>query len=435
MRPVLACFAVLVFGNICVAHAAQAPESLTAEIDRRAKEVEARVVTWRRDLHQHPELGNHETRTSALIADHLRRLGLEVRTGVAHTGVIGILRGGKPGKVVALRSELDALPVTEQVDVPFASKVRSTWNGQEVGVMHACGHDAHMAMLMGAAEVLAGVRERIPGTVVFLFQPAEEGAPDGEEGGAALMVKEGAMDNPKIDAVFGLHVFPGPLGHLGYRPGALMAASDTLHIAVRGRQTHGGQPWGGVDPIVVGSQIVLGLQTIVSRQVDLTTAPAIISIGRFEGGVRSNIIPDSVEMEGTIRTFDENARAQIKERIRRTAERIAEAAGATATVKIDDGLPVTVNDPALTERMAGTLKQVAGAANVRVIGPTTTSEDFSFYGQHAPAMFFFLYVTPPDQDPAKAAFNHSPLFFVDERALPVGTRALAHLAVDFLSRP
>ncbi len=411
---------------------AQAP-SLQADIDRRLQDVQTRVVSWRRDIHQHPELGNRETRTSALIAEHLKRLGIEVRTPVAHTGVVGILRGGRPGKVVALRAEMDALPVTEQVDLPFASKVRATWNGQEVGVMHACGHDAHMAMLMGAAEVLAGVRDQLPGTVKFFFQPAEEGPPQGEEGGAELMVKEGVMDNPKPDAVFGLHVFPGPLGHIGYRPGALMAANDTLHITVRGRQTHGAQPWAGVDPIVVSSQIVLGLQTIVSRQIDLTAAPAIVTIGRIQGGVRSNIIPDSVEMEGTIRTFDEAMRVDVQRRIRETAERIAQAAGATATVTIDDGLPVTVNDPALTERMAATLERVAGADNVRVVQPTTTSEDFSFYGQKAPAMFVFLYVTPPDQDPAKVAFNHSPLFFVDERALPVGTRVMTQLAVDFLT--
>ncbi len=407
--------------------------ALRADIDKLVAEVEPRVVSWRRDFHQHPELGNHEIRTSGAVAEHLKRLGFEVRTGVAHTGVVGVLKGGKPGKVVALRADMDALPVTEELDLPFASKVRTSWNGQEVGVMHACGHDSHVAMLMGVAEVLSRMRDRLPGTVKFIFQPAEEGAPEGEEGGAALMVKEGVMQAPRPDAVFGLPVFPGPLGTIGYRPGAFMASNDTLRIAVRGRQTHGAMPWAGVDPIVVSSQIVLGLQTIVSRQIDITAAPAIITLARIQGGVRSNIIPDRVEMEGTIRTFDERVKGDIHRRIKETAERIAQAAGATADVAIEPGYPVTVNQPELTARMAPTLERVAGPDKVRLIPPSTTSEDFSYYGQQAPALFFFLYVTPPDQDPATAAPNHSPRFFVDERALPVGVRALANLAVDFLA--
>jgi amidohydrolase len=412
----------------------QVPTALQAELDKRAADVASRVVTWRRDFHQHPELGNRETRTAGIIAEHLRKLGMEVRTGVAHTGVVGILRGGRPGRVVALRAEMDALPVTEELDVPYASKVRTQWNGQEVGVMHACGHDAHVAMLMGAAEILAGMRDRLPGTVKFIFQPAEEGAPAGEDGGAEMMVKEGVLDSPRPEAIFGLHTFPGPLGRIGYRPGPLMAAGDTVSITVTGRQTHGGMPWGGVDPIVVASQIVLGLQTIISRQVNLTEAPAVISIGRFHGGVRTNIIPDEVRLEGTVRTFDPAMRQEILRRIRQTAESIAQAAGANATVAFSDGNPVTANQPELTERMLPTLKRMAGDANVRLAPPTTTSEDFSYYAQQVPALFFFLYVTPPEQDPATVPFNHSPRYTVDERALPVGTRALASLALDFLTK-
>jgi len=406
---------------------------LGAEVDRRATQVQGKVVAWRRDIHAHPELSNRETRTAELVAQHLRSLGIEVRTGVAHTGVVGVLRGGRPGPVVALRADMDALPVTEEVDVPFASKVRATYNGQEVGVMHACGHDAHVAMLMGAAEVLAGMRTRLPGTVVFIFQPAEEGAPAGETGGAELMIAEGALDNPKADAIFGLHVFPYPAGEIRYRPGGAMASSDALRIVVRGRQTHGAQPWAGVDPIVVAAQIVIGLQTITSRQVDITTAPAIVTVGAINGGVRYNIIPDSVVMVGTIRAFDTAVRRDIHERVRRTAEAIAQSAGATARMTIDSGPPVTYNDPALTERMVPTLRAVAGAANVRVAPPLTTAEDFSRYQERIPGLFFFLGITPPGTDPRTVAPNHSPRFFVDEAALPVGVRALAHAAVEYLS--
>ena len=335
---------------------------------------------------------------------------------------------------MALRADMDALPVTEEVDVPFASKVRATYNGQDVGVMHACGHDTHVAMLMGAAEVLAGMRRDLPGTVKFIFQPAEEGLPAGEQGGAELMIAEGALEDPKPGAIFGLHVFPYPAGKIRYRPGGTMAAADALRIVVRGRQTHGAQPWAGVDPIVVASQIVLGLQTIVSRQVDLTAAPAIVTIGAIAGGVRNNIIPDSLVMIGTIRTFDPAVQRDIHERVRRTAESIAQSAGATAEVTIDPGYPVTYNDPALTERMVPTLRRVAGAGAVAVNAPQTTAEDFSRYEQRVPGMFFFLGITPPGADPRTVAPNHSPRFFVDEAALPVGVRALAHLAVDYLSQ-
>jgi amidohydrolase len=412
--------------------AAQASR-LDADVDRRAAQVVGKVVAWRRDIHANPELSNRETRTGELVAQHLRSLGIEVRSGVAHTGVVGVLRGGRPGPVVALRADMDALPVTEEVDVPFASKVRATYNGQEVGVMHACGHDAHTAMLMGAAEVLAGMRRDLPGTVVFIFQPAEEGVPAGERGGAALMIEEGALANPKPDAIFGLHVFPYPAGEIRYRPGGAMASSDALRIVVHGRQTHGALPWAGIDPIVVAAQIVLGLQTITSRQVDITAAPAIVTVGAINGGVRYNIIPDSVVMIGTIRTFDTSVQRDIHERVRRTAESIAQSAGATAQVSIDTVAPVTYNDPALTERMLPTLRDVAGADHVQLGLPLTPAEDFSRYQQRIPGLFFFLGITPPGTDPRSAAPNHSPRFFVDEAALPVGVRALAHVAVDYLS--
>jgi amidohydrolase len=327
---------------------------------------------------------------------------------------------------------MDALPVTEEVDVPFRSKARATYNGQEVGVMHACGHDAHVAMLMGAAEVLAGMRADLPGSVTFLFQPAEEGPPAGERGGAELMVEQGALENPKVSAAFGLHVFPLALGTIAYRPGGIMAAADSLEITVRGRQTHGAMPWAGVDPIVASAQVVLGLQTITSRQTNVTTAPAIVTIGSLHGGNRRNIIPEVVTMEGTIRTFDPAMRKDVHERITRTAQRIAEAAGATAEVKIEPGYPVTHNDPALTERMTPTLERIAGERLDTNVAPTTTAEDFSRYQEKVPGLFFFLGVAPRGIEPRDAAPNHSPRFFVDEEALPVGVRALASLAADYL---
>ena len=415
--------------------AAQAPSSsLAAEIDRRAEQVLPKVVAWRRDLHQHPELSNRETRTAKIVADHLRALGLEVQTGVAHTGVVGILRGGKPGKTVALRADMDALPVTEEVDLPFKSTVRTTYNGQEVGVMHACGHDLHVSMLMGAAEVLAGLKDRIPGTVKFVFQPAEEGVPTGETGGAGQMIVEGVLEKPKVDAVFGLHVFPYEVGTLHWRAGGIMASSDTYKLIVRGRQTHGAVPWAGVDPVVVSSQIVLGLQTIPSRQVDLTTSPAVVTVGIIRGGTRFNIVPDSVVLEGTVRTFDPAMRADIKERMRRTAEGIAQSAGATATLQwVNAGNPVTFNDAALSQRMVPTLERVVGKEKVLPAQQTTTAEDFSRYQEKVPGMFFFLGVTPKGADMSKVAPNHSPRFFADEGALLPGMRAMASVAVDFLA--
>jgi amidohydrolase len=413
---------------------AAATPALDARIDDAAARVESKVIACRRDIHEHPELGNREARTAKLVADRLRALGIEVKEQVAHTGIIGLLRGGKPGKVVALRADMDALPVTEQVDLPFASKVRTTYNGQEVGVMHACGHDAHVAILLGVAEVLAGVREQLPGTVKFIFQPAEEGAPAGEEGGAGLMVKEGALENPKVDAVFGLHVTSRfAINEITYRPEGMMAAVDSFKIVVKGKQTHGAYPWLGVDPIVVASQIVLGLQTIPSRQVDSTLAPSIVTVGAIHGGVRNNIIPEQVEMIGTIRSLDAKMREDIHARIKRTAEDIAASGGATAVVTIDTGYPITYNDPALTEKMAPTLRRVAGAQNVRVVNATLGAEDFSFFQQKVPGLFFWVGTRPPDQTAEEAPSNHSPLFYVDERGLALGVRAMAHVAVDYLS--
>lgn len=413
---------------------AQPATRLQSEIDRRAKEVEAKVVAWRRDIHQHPELGNQEFRTAKLVADHLKQLGLEVRTGVGKTGVVGVLRGGRPGPVVALRADMDALPVTEEVDLPFRSTVKAQYNGQEVGVMHACGHDSHVAMLMGVAEMLAAMKADVPGTVKFIFQPAEEGPPLGEEGGAPLMLKEGAFENPKVDAVFGLHVFPIEVGTVEYRSGGLMASSDNFYITVRGRQTHGAQPWKGVDPVVAAAQVVMGIQTLVSRQTDLTATPAVVTVGMIRGGIRTNIVPDSVELSGTIRSFDEGVRADLHQRLTRTAESIAAASGATATVRIQKMTPVTFNDPPLTARMVPTLERVLGKDRVKVGPPTTTAEDFSFFQQAVPGLFVFLGITPKDQV-GKAAPNHSPRWYIDEGALVPGMRAMANLAIDYLSAP
>jgi amidohydrolase len=404
------------------------------EVDSRVEQVMPRVLVWRRDIHQHPELSNREVRTAKLVADELNRLGLEVRTGVAHTGVVGVLRGGKPGPVVALRADMDALPVTELVELPFKSLVKSEYNGQQVGVMHACGHDNHVAILLGVANVLAGMKPEIPGTVKFIFQPAEEGAPAGEAGGAGLMIKEGALADPAPGAIFGLHVWPDALGSITYRPGSFMAAADGLDIVIRGKQTHGAQPWGGVDPIVVAAQVVLGLQTVASRQINVTQQPAIITVGRIQGGNRGNIIPDSVVMQGTVRTFDEAMRKDIKDRIRRTVEEIAKSAGATASVDFGSGEgAVTYNDPALTAQMLPTLRRAAGDANVRIGDLSTPAEDFSLYQRKVPGLFFFLGVVPKGQDPATAPRNHSPYFFADEAALPVGVRVLSNLALDWLS--
>lgn len=406
-------------------------------IDRLTQEILPKVIEWRRDFHKNPELGNREIRTSKIIAAELEALGYEVTTGVARTGVVGVLRGGKApasgGPVVGLRADMDALPVVEQGDLPFKSTVTTEWNGQQVGVMHACGHDNHMAILLGAATVLAKMKEDLPGTVKLIFQPAEEGPPAGERpAGAQLMTQEGVLENPKVDAVFGLHVFPFPAGDIIYRSGPLMASGDFFTLTIKGKQTHGAVPWGGVDPIVIGAQIVSGFQTIVSRSVNITEAPAVVTVGRFSGGVRANIIPETVEIEGTVRAFDENVRKDIHRRMRDIATLYAQASGATATLELGLGYPVTRNDPALTERMLPTLRRAAGAEHVREGPLTGTAEDFAYYQQKVPGLFFFLGVTPRDQDHTKAAQNHSPLFFADESALPVGVRAMSGLAVDFL---
>jgi amidohydrolase len=407
--------------------------AIHAAIDRAADAILPRVVAWRRDFHEHPELGNNETRTAQIVAAELKALGFEVRTGVAKTGVVGLLRGGKPGPVVALRSDMDALPVTEEVDLPFKSKATADWGGQRTGVMHACGHDNHLAMLLGAAHVLAGIKDLLSGSVKFIFQPAEEGPPPGEEGGAAVMIREGVLESPKVDAIFGLHVFPYETGTVAWRARGIMAASDPLEIVVRGRQTHGAQPWAGVDPIVIGAQIVLGLQTLVSRQVDLTLAPAIVTIGVFQGGNRNNIIPNEVKMMGTLRTYDKAMRATLRQRIESTASLIAQSGGATAETTFGKALPVTYNDPALVSRMDATLRRVGGSRVLPDVSPSTTAEDFSFFQEKVPGLFFFLGVTPPGTPQAQIYANHSPRFFADEGALITGVRALSNLTVDYLS--
>jgi amidohydrolase len=410
----------------------QSANPLANQVDKLTQELNPQVVVWRRDFHQHPELGNRETRTSKVIADELRRLGYDVKTGVAHTGIVAVLKGGLPGPVVALRADMDALPVTEQGDLPFKSTAKAPWNGQEVGVMHACGHDNHMAILLGAATVLARLKAQLPGSVKLIFQPAEEGPPSGEEGGAELMVKEGVLQAPAVDAIFGLHVFPNSVGTIEYRSGPLMASGDGFTIRIKGKQTHGAVPWGGIDPIVIGAQIVMALQTIVSRSVNITEAPAVVTIGAFNGGNRFNIIPETVELLGTVRAFDEAVRKDIHRRIRDITMKTAEAAGATAEITMGIGYPATINDTVLTEKMVPTLRRVAGADNVRVGPLTGTAEDFSYYQHKVPGMFFFLGVTPKGIDPKTVPQNHSPLFFADESALPLGVRAMTNLALDYL---
>lgn len=411
-----------------IAHAQVAPASdLVRAIDARLPAVMPKVVAWRRDIHAHPELSFEETRTAALVAEHLRGLGIEVQTEVGKTGVVGILRGGRPGPVVALRADMDGLPVTEQVDLPFKSRATAQWQGATVGVMHACGHDNHVAILMGVAEVLAGMKAQLPGTVKFIFQPAEEGL-----GGAKAMIEDGVLRDPVPDAVFGLHVWPIPVGSIGVRAGPLMAAAGNFTIVVKGRQTHGSQPWSGVDPIVVSSQVIMGLQTIVSRQVNISTLPAVLTVGQIQGGNRSNIIPDSVVMVGTLRTFDDAMRRDIAARITRTAQDIARSAGATATVTVDPSGLVLANDTSLTDRMLPTLRRAAGEAGVQLINPIMGSEDFPEFTRDIPGVFFFLGIVPKGTEPTAAPPNHSPLFFADEGALEPGVRSLAELAVDFL---
>ena len=406
-------------------------------ISQHADRLNDKVIAWRRDLHANPELGNREFRTGQLVATHLRALGLDdVRDQVAYTGVVGVLKGGQPGPCVALRADMDGLPVTEETNVPFKSMVRAQWNGAEAGVMHACGHDTHVAILMGVAEILAGMREQIRGTVKFIFQPAEEMPPIGEEGGAKLMIEQGCLQNPPVDAIFGLHITSKlHTNHIGYRSGPLMASADQFRIFVRGEQTHGAQPWSGVDPIVVGSQIVLGLQTIVSRKMNLTEEPSVVTVGSFHAGNRGNIIPDEAKMEGTIRAFDEKHRSDIHAFIQKISTLIAESGGAKAHVHIATGYPVTVNDPKLTDWSVPVLKRAAGDELVGICPKTCGAEDFAFYQQQVPGFFFFIGCTPPDQDCKYAPSNHSPRFYVDENGLKVGVRALTTLALEWLARP
>lgn len=404
-----------------------------ARVRDRVAAVNDSVVAMRHDFHANPELGNREFRTAEKIAARLRELGFdEVQTGVAHTGVVGILRGGKPGGVVALRADMDALPVTERTGLPYASTVTTQWRGQETGVMHACGHDAHMAILLGVADVLSAMRDEIPGTVKFIFQPAEEGAPEGEEGGADLMIKEGVLAGPHAPgAIFGLHVFPGPAGTIMYKPEGMLAASDGLSIVVKGVQTHGSMPWAGVDPIAASAQIVSSLQTVVSRQVNISEAPAVVTIGSVNGGNRGNIIPDEVRMTGTIRTFDMDMRADIHERVRRTAELVAQSFGASAEVEIGLGYPVTYNDPALTSRMAALLDRVSRGGQAAVIKPIMGAEDFSYFANEIPGLFVGLGVAADGKEGSSAP-NHSPYFFVNDAALPYGVEVLSNLALEWL---
>ena len=388
-------------------------QDLKSQIDEQAQALEEQVVAWRRDIHQYPELSNREFRTAEKVAEHLKSLDIEITTKVAHTGVVGVLKGGQPGPVVALRADMDALPVTERVDIPYASKEIGEYNGEEVGVMHACGHDTHVAILMGAVQVLSDMRADLKGTVKFIFQPAEEGAPNGEEGGAELMVREGVLTSPNVDVIFGLHInSKTEVNTIGYRPEGTMAGVDRLEIKIKGAQTHGAYPWAGVDPIVTASQIVLGLQTIVCRNLEIIKAPAVVTIGKIDGGVRSNIIPEEVSMIGTIRSLDPEMPDKILRRIREIATNIGESAGAEVEVIINKGYPVTYNDPKLTAQMVGTLQEVAGEDNVFLRYPVTGAEDFSFFAQEVPGFFFFLGGMPAGMNSEDAAPHHSPDFFI-----------------------
>ena len=412
----------------CSIHAAD------AQVEALAAKVDGKVQSWRRDIHQHPELGNREVRTAKLVADHLRKLGFEdVRTGIATTGVTAVLRGGKPGPRIALRADMDALPVTERSGLPFESKATAQFRGETVGVMHACGHDAHVGILMGVAEALASIKAELPGEILFVFQPAEEGPPDGEEGGAEEMLAQGIFERFKPQAIFGLHVFSTlNAGQVGWRSGPAMAASDRFNIVVNGRQTHGSRPWGGVDPIVAAADLIGTAQTIVSRRQDISKQPVVLSFGAIKGGIRYNIIPDSVEMVGTIRTFDEDMRQGVFADLKNVAESVSKAHGATAVVQAPDtkGNPVTANDPALTARVVPSLRKAVGDANTIEMGLIMGAEDFSYYAREVPGFFFFVGSTPVGKDASTAPSNHSPEFFLDEEALKVGTRAMLQVVLD-----
>ncbi len=404
------------------------------KIDKLINNIEPKVIEWRRDFHQHPELSNREFKTAEKIAKHLKSLGLEVQTNVAHTGVVGILKGGKPGAVVALRADIDALPVTERTPVPFASKVKSTYNGIETGVMHACGHDSHIAILMGTAEVLAKIKNEIKGTVKFIFQPAEEGAPKGERGGAELMVEEGVLKNPDVDVIFGLHISAiTNVGTITYKPAGIMAAAQSFTIKVKGKQAHGSRPWEGIDPIVVSAQIINGLQTIISRDTELTKEAAVITVDLIRGGVRSNIIPEEVEMIGTIRTLDYDMQKKLNKEIKRRVPAIAEAFGAKATIEIDKGYPITYNDVNLVNTMLPSLQKVAGENNVKLINAVTGAEDFSFYQKEIPGFYFFLGGKPVNVSLEDTASHHTPDFFIDESGFKLGVEAFVNLTLDYLN--
>lgn len=404
------------------------------KINKLSNNVEEKVIKWRRHFHQNPELSNREFKTAEYIAKHLNSLGLEVKTGIAKTGVVGILKGNKPGKVVALRADIDALPVTERTDVSFKSTVKSVYNGKETGVMHACGHDAHTAILMGTAEVLSQMKDDIHGTVVFIFQPAEEGAPKGEEGGAELMVKEGVLKNPDVDAIFGLHVASGAdVNTINYKSGGTMAAAQAFEINVKGKQAHGSRPWTGIDPIVISSQIINGLQTIVSRESELTNEGVVISVGMISSGIRNNIIPESAKMVGTIRTLDYKMQKLVNTRMKEMVPTIAKAYRGEATIEIEKGYPITYNDPALTKQMVPTLQRIAGVNSVKEINAITGAEDFSFYQKEVPGLYFFLGAKPLDVKPEDAAGHHTPDFYLDEEGFNLGVKTMSSLALDYLN--
>ncbi len=428
MRSFLKILVMLLF----VSTTAYTQQNVTVLIEQKAGAILPKLIEWRRYLHQHPELSNREYKTAEYVAAHLKSLGLEVQTGIAKTGIVAILRGGKPGPVVALRADMDALPVLERVDVPFKSTATADYLGQTVPVMHACGHDSHVAMLMGTAEVLAGMKKDVPGTVKFFFQPAEEGTPGNEEGGAPLMVKEGAMDNPKVDVVFGMHIESDiEIGKFEYKPGAFMASSDWFTIKVKGKQSHGSQPWKGIDPIVVSTEIINGLQTIVSRQSELTKAPVVITVGKFHSGVRPNIIPEEAVLEGTIRTLDSKMQQETHERIKKVATTIADAMGATAEVTIETKTLVTYNNPELVKMMVPSLETAAGKDNVKEREWVTGAEDFSFYGEKAPAFFIYIGGMPKGADKMKAPPHHTPDFYIDDSKLDVGVKGFCQLVFDY----
>jgi amidohydrolase len=407
---------------------------LKEKVAKATTNIESKCIAWRKQIHQHPELGNREFKTAKLVADHLRNLGIEVKESVAKTGVVGILKGGKPGPCIALRADMDALPIVEKVNLPFASKERSNYNGQDVGVMHACGHDTHVAILMSAAEILSSMKNELKGTIKFIFQPSEEGPPEGEEGGAALMVKEGVMENPKVEAIFGLHIESNiEVGQIEYKPGAFMASSDWFTIKVKGKGSHGSQPWLGVDPIAISAQIIEGLQTIVSRQSELTKAPVVITVGKIHSGVRNNIIPEECIMDGTIRTLDSKMQQDVYERIRKTVTHIAEAGGATAEVSFDTKTLVTYNTPELVKKMIPSLQSAAGSNQVKERNWVTGAEDFSYFGTKAPSFFFYLGGMPIGNDPIKAPPHHTAEFFVDDAGMKTGIKAFCHLVIDYMN--